>query len=59
MTSSDMQDAPAGCRAAGADGLRSSQPKLRTFTAAMSTCNGSPQRELTTNPLSGKLGADQ
>ena len=25
----------------------------------MSTWNGSPQRELTTNPLSGKLGADQ
>jgi len=24
----------------------------------MSTWNGSPQRELTTNPLSGKLGAD-
>ena len=25
----------------------------------MSTWNSSPQRELTTNPLSGKLGADQ
>jgi hypothetical protein len=25
----------------------------------MSTWNGNPQRELTTNPLSGKLGADQ
>ena len=25
----------------------------------MSTWNGSPQRELTTNPLSGKFGADQ
>jgi hypothetical protein len=25
----------------------------------MSIWNGSPQRELTTNPLSGKLGADQ
>jgi hypothetical protein len=24
----------------------------------MNTWNGSPQRELTTNPLSGKLGAD-
>ena len=34
MTSSDMQDTPAGRRAAGADGPRSSQPKRRTFTAA-------------------------
>jgi transposase len=31
MTSSDMQDTPAGRRA---DGPRSSQPKRRTFTAA-------------------------
>src|ERR1039457_7393139 len=31
MTSSDMQDTPAGRRAAGP---RSSQPKRRTFTAA-------------------------
>ena len=29
-----MQDTPAGRRAARADGLRSSQPKRRTFTAA-------------------------
>jgi transposase len=29
-----MQDTPAGRRAAGADGPRSSQPKRRTFTAA-------------------------
>jgi len=29
-----MQDSPAGRRAAGADGPRSSQPKRRTFTAA-------------------------
>src|ERR1035438_1894023 len=34
MTSSDMQDTPAGRRAGGADGPRSSQPKRRTFTAA-------------------------
>ncbi len=34
MTSSDMQDTPAGRRAAGAAGPRSSQPKRRTFTAA-------------------------
>src|SRR6202042_1363174 len=34
MTSSDLQDTPAGRRAAGADGPRSSQPKRRTFTAA-------------------------
>jgi len=34
MTSSDMQDTPAGCRAARADGPRSSQPRRRTFTAA-------------------------
>ena len=34
MTSSDMQDTPAGHRAAGASGPRSSQPKRRTFTAA-------------------------
>ena len=34
MTSSDMQDTPAGRRAAGPDGPRSSQPKRRTFTAA-------------------------
>ena len=34
MTSSDMQDTPAGRRAAGADGPRSAQPKRRTFTAA-------------------------
>ena len=34
MTSSDMQDTPAGRRAAGAGGPRSSQPKRRTFTAA-------------------------
>jgi transposase len=34
MTSSDMQDTPAGSRAAGAGGPRSSQPKRRTFTAA-------------------------
>jgi transposase len=34
MTSSDMQDTPAGRRAAQADGPRSSQPKRRTFTAA-------------------------
>ena len=34
MTSSDMPDTPAGHRAAGADGPRSSQPKRRTFTAA-------------------------
>lgn len=34
MTSSDMQDIPAGRRAAGANGPRSSQPKRRTFTAA-------------------------
>jgi transposase len=34
MTSSDMQDNPAGRRAAGAGGPRSSQPKRRTFTAA-------------------------
>ena len=34
MTSSDMQDTPAGRRAAGASGPRSSQPKRRTFTAA-------------------------
>jgi transposase len=33
MTSSDMQDSPAGRRAARADGPRSSQPKRRTFTA--------------------------
>ncbi len=33
MTSSDMQDTPAGRRAAG-PGPRSSQPKRRTFTAA-------------------------
>jgi transposase len=33
MTSSDMQDTPAGRRAAQA-GPRSSQPKRRTFTAA-------------------------
>ena len=33
MTSSDMQDTPAGRRAAEADGPRSSQPKRRTFTA--------------------------
>ena len=34
MTSSDMQDTPAGRRAARADGPRPSQPKRRTFTAA-------------------------
>jgi transposase len=34
MTSSDLQDTPAGRRAARADGPRSSQPKRRTFTAA-------------------------
>ena len=34
MTSSDMQDTPAGRRAARGDGPRSSQPKRRTFTAA-------------------------
>ena len=34
MTSSDMQDTPAGRRAAGQAGPRSSQPKRRTFTAA-------------------------
>ena len=34
MTSSDMQDTPAGRRAAGAGGPRSAQPKRRTFTAA-------------------------
>ncbi len=34
MTSSDMQDTPAGRRAARADGPRSSQPKRCTFTAA-------------------------
>jgi transposase len=34
MTSSDMQDTPAGRKAAGASGPRSSQPKRRTFTAA-------------------------
>ncbi len=34
MTSSDMQDTPAGRRAAGSDGPRPSQPKRRTFTAA-------------------------
>ena len=28
----------------------------RSNKSAMSTWNGSPQRELTTNPLSGKLG---
>ena len=34
MTSSDMQDTPAGRRAARADGPRSSRPKRRTITAA-------------------------
>jgi hypothetical protein len=34
MTSSDMQDTPAGRRAARADGPRSSRPRRRTFTAA-------------------------
>src|ERR1017187_7686322 len=34
MTSSDMQDTPAGRRADGADGRRASQPKRRTFTDA-------------------------
>ena len=34
MTSSDMQDTPAGRRAARAGGPRSSQPRRRTFTAA-------------------------
>jgi len=34
MTSSDMQDTPAGRRAARADGPRSSQPKRRAFTVA-------------------------
>ena len=34
MTSSDMQDTPAGRLAARADGPRSSQPRRRTFTAA-------------------------
>ncbi len=34
MTSSDMQDTPAGRRAAQAGGPRSSQPKRRTFTAS-------------------------
>ena len=34
MTSSDMQDTPAGRRADGPDGPRSSQPRRRTFTAA-------------------------
>ena len=34
MTSSDMQDTPAGRRAAGAVGPRSSRPRRRTFTAA-------------------------
>jgi transposase len=34
MTSSDMQDTPAGRRVARAVGPRSSQPKRRTFTAA-------------------------
>ena len=31
----------------------------RRDKSARNTWNGSPQRELTTNPLSGKLGADQ
>src|SRR5690348_8112628 len=34
MTSSDMQDTPAGRRAARAGGPRSSRPKRGTFTAA-------------------------
>jgi len=34
MTSSDMQDTPAGRRVARADGPRSSRPRRRTFTAA-------------------------
>lgn len=34
MTSSDMQDTPAGRREAQAGGPRASQPKRRTFTAA-------------------------
>ena len=34
MTSSDMQETPAGRRVARADGPRSSRPKRRTFTAA-------------------------
>ncbi len=34
MTSSDMQDTPAGRRAARADGPRSSRPRRRTFTVA-------------------------
>ena len=34
MTSSDMQDTPAGHGSAGAGGPRSAQPKRRTFTAA-------------------------
>jgi len=34
VTSSDMQDTPAGRRAARADGPRSSRPRRRTFTAA-------------------------
>jgi len=34
MTSSDLQDTPAGRRAARADGPRSSQPRRRTFTVA-------------------------
>jgi transposase len=34
MTSSDLQDTPAGRRAARADGPRSSRPRRRTFTAA-------------------------
>jgi hypothetical protein len=33
MTSSDMQDTPAGRRAAGADGPRSSQPGARSAAA--------------------------
>jgi transposase len=34
MTSSDLQDTPAGRRVASADGPRSSRPRRRTFTAA-------------------------
>jgi hypothetical protein len=32
---------------------------LAVRSATLSTWNGSPQRELTTNPLSGMFGADQ
>src|SRR6266567_4896322 len=42
-------------RSAGTPGF-STGPHGRS---TRNTWNGSPQRELTTNPLSGKLGADQ